>query len=465
MHSKASNIKPSTTTKNPKNNQSVNQTAHNFEYKNVSKNKNTEKESTQNIDISMYYEIGEALGEGTFSVVKLSRHLISQENVAIKILKKSRIKNKEDYDRIVREIKILKKIRHPHLIQLYEIHEAEKELFFVMEQANGGELYDYIVKNERIPEAEACHIFYQLICAIEYLESISVAHRDIKPENILLDSKNDIKLIDFGLGRLYNRNEDLVTACGSPCYAAPEMVARKTYNGTMVDIWSSGVTLFAMLCGHLPFDDDDLSTLYTKILAGAYEFTVKLSDEAMDLLQKILVTDPTQRYNVKDIKNHPWMRLRFLHRMPKRNIVTDIPIDYAIIDKISSYGIEKEVILTHISENRHNMLTTTYYLLLKQGYKGEALEKKELYFDELIQQSREELADKLEAKLKERETEGKGQNQKSSVVRKMIIRKIRQSNQDQSLNQQFLQKKNQVDDQSVQQTENLDDEGRYFIFY
>lgn len=342
------------------------------------------KEESTNIDINMYYEIGPDLGEGTFSVVKLSKHLISEENVAIKILKKSRIKNKEDYDRIVREIKILKKIRHPHLIQLFEIHEADKELFFVMEQANGGELYDYIVKHERIPEAEACHIFYQLVCAIEYLETIGVAHRDIKPENILLDSKNDIKLIDFGLGRMYENKEKLATACGSPCYAAPEMVARKTYNGTMVDIWSSGVTLFAMLCGHLPFDDDDLSTLYSKILCGDYEISVKLSDEAEDLLSRILVTDPKERYNIHQIKNHPWMKLRFLHRMPKRNIVTDIPIDEMIVDKISSYGIDKEVILTHIKENRHNMITTTYYLLLKNGYKGSRLKNKVLNFEELI---------------------------------------------------------------------------------
>lgn len=246
-------------------------------------------------------------------------------------------------------------------------------------------MYDYIVKNERIPEAEACHVFYQLVCAIEYLETIGVAHRDIKPENILLDSKNDIKLIDFGLGRMYKKEEELLTACGSPCYAAPEMVARKTYNGTMVDIWSSGVTLFAMLCGHLPFDDDDLSTLYNKILCGDYEITVKLSDEAEDLLSKILVTDPKKRLNINQIKNHPWMKLRFLHRRPKRNIVTDIPIDHDIVDKISSYGIDREVILTHIKENRHNMITTTYYLLLKKGYKGEQLKEKQLHFEELIQ--------------------------------------------------------------------------------
>jgi 5'-AMP-activated protein kinase catalytic alpha subunit len=164
-----------------------------------------------------------------------------------------------------------------------------------MEHANGGELYDRIVKYERISETEACHIFYQLICAIEYLDTIGVAHRDIKPENILLDENNDIKLIDFGLGTLYKADDLLKTACGSPCYAAPEMVARKKYNGTMVDIWSSGVTLFAMLCGYLPFDDDDLGTLYAKILKGEYEISVKLSAEAEDLLSKLLVKDPKDR--------------------------------------------------------------------------------------------------------------------------------------------------------------------------
>ena len=155
---------------------------------------------------------------------------------------------------------------------------------------------------KRLPEPEAAHYFYQLVTAIEYLSSIGISHRDIKPENILLDTNKDIKLIDFGLGKPYNAGELIKTACGSPCYAAPEMVARKYYRGDMVDIWSSGITLFAMLCGYLPFDDEDISALYTKILQGQFEIPSHVSYEAADLLRRILITDPNRRISFPDLK-------------------------------------------------------------------------------------------------------------------------------------------------------------------
>lgn len=138
--------------------------------------------------------------------------------------------------------------------------------------------------------------------AIEYLAASGISHRDIKPENILLDTNKDIKLIDFGLGKPYNPGELIKTACGSPCYAAPEMVARKYYRGDMVDIWSSGITLFAMLCGYLPFDDEDISALYSKILQGQFEIPSHVSYEAADLLRKILVTDPNRRITIPELK-------------------------------------------------------------------------------------------------------------------------------------------------------------------
>jgi 5'-AMP-activated protein kinase catalytic alpha subunit len=177
-----------------------------------------------------------------------------------------------DIDRIAREIKILKKVRHPYIIQLYQIIETDNELYLVMEHANSGELFDYIVKNGRVDDVTACKFFRYILDGIEYLHYNGVCHRDLKPENMLLEKETDLlKIIDFGLSNLYNNRSDLLeTACGSPCYAAPEMIAGKAYKGLEVDIWSCGIILYAMLCGYLPFEDPDTDKLYKKIIKCDY---------------------------------------------------------------------------------------------------------------------------------------------------------------------------------------------------
>ena len=154
------------------------------------------------------------------------------------------------------------------MIQLFEIIETQDRLYLIMEMADGGELFDYIVTWNRLTEKQACWIYQQMISGIEYLSKVWVVHRDLKPENLLLDWGNNIKIVDFGLSNIWKGEEKLKTACGSPCYAAPEMIAGKYYRGTAVDIWSSGVILYAMICGFLPFEDPNTSKLYKKIVAG-----------------------------------------------------------------------------------------------------------------------------------------------------------------------------------------------------
>lgn len=154
--------------------------------------------------------------------------------VAVKVLEKEKINDQKDVERITREIKILKKVRHPNVIQLYEVSElrltcqiveTDKELYMIMEHANGGELFDYIVRHTRLSEKQAAKIYWELISGIEYLHKSGVCHRDLKPENLLLDYDNTLKIVDFGLSNMYEKNETLKTACGSPCYAAPEVSA------------------------------------------------------------------------------------------------------------------------------------------------------------------------------------------------------------------------------------------------
>lgn len=192
------------------------------------------------------------------------------------------------------------------MVQLYEIIETSKQLFLIMEYANGGELFDYIVKRKRLQEQEACKFFQQLISGVEYIHKVRVCHRDLKPENLLLDDKNNVKIVDFGLSNTYREGETLKTACGSPCYAAPEMIAGKRYQGLISDIWSCGIILYAMSCGYLPFEDPNTNKLYKKILNCDYLIPGFISSSCKDLIKRILNTDPVTRFTIKDIRYHDW---------------------------------------------------------------------------------------------------------------------------------------------------------------
>ena len=289
------------------------------------------------------YIIKDTIGKGTFSTVKLGEHITTKQKVAIKILNKEKIKANEDLVRIKREIKILSMMDHPNIIKTYKITENSKNYYIIMEYCDGGELFNYIVEKEKLEENEASMFFYQLINALEYIHSLGIAHRDLKPENLLLLNNKIIKIIDFGLSNYFNGEKNLETPCGSPSYASPEIIKGEPYNGFSIDIWASGIIMFAMLCGYLPFDDDDdeeeekeekshednkkdendidssssdesnesddNEILFQKILEGKLDFPDYLSKDAIDLMKKILVVDPEKRIEIKDIKKHKFYLL------------------------------------------------------------------------------------------------------------------------------------------------------------
>lgn len=179
-------------------------------------------------------------------------------------------------------------------------------LYLIMEYCSGGELFQHIVKNRRLKEEESCKLFAQILSGIDYIHKLGVCHRDLKPENLLLDHNNNIKLVDFGLSNLYKDGERLKTACGSPCYAAPEMIRGEKYHGLGADIWSAGVILYAMVCGYLPFEDQNTKKLYQKIIKAEYKMPNFLTENCQDLIAMILNPDPEKRFTIKDIRNHPW---------------------------------------------------------------------------------------------------------------------------------------------------------------
>jgi len=201
-----------------------------------------------------HYRLGNTIGEGTFAKVKLGEHIDTGENIAVKIIQKNGM---DEIDRInaLREIHILKLIRHPHIIQLYEIIETPERTYFIMEYASGGAFFDHIVVNGRVEEREAIRFFHQIVSGVDKIHEKNVIHRDLKAENLLLDGEMNIKIADFGLSNTHEPGGLLKTACGSPNYAAPEMIAGKWYKPSQCDVWSCGVILYAMLCGHCPFED------------------------------------------------------------------------------------------------------------------------------------------------------------------------------------------------------------------
>ena len=320
------------------------------------------------------FKIGTKLGQGTFSKVCQGIHLPTGEKVAIKIMSKDQIKEKSDKIRIEKEINIQKKLHHQNIVQQYAIIETDSTIYIISEYCSGGELFDYIVSKRKLYEVEACRIYQQLISGLEYLHKQRICHRDLKPENLLFDSKHNLKIADFGLSNDYHKGK-LSTPCGSPCYAAPEMVTGRKYGGTSVDIWSSGIVLYTMVCGFLPFEDDNQNILFGKIAKGLFSLPSFLSVSCKDLLKKILVTDPKKRYGFEEIKHHPWflsvnnvMGKNIFFNSPGVFVDEDVlPVDVEIIAEIhNDFHIDISKIINDVIKNRHNKITTAYYLILKR---------------------------------------------------------------------------------------------------
>ncbi|KAI9334573.1 kinase-like domain-containing protein [Obelidium mucronatum] len=246
----------------------------------------------------------ETIGEGTFGKVKLGVHYQNGEKCAVKAIQKSKIKTVKQMNSVQREVRLMKLLKHPHIVDVKETLEDGDQIFLVMEYASGGELFDYIAQQCQQDENMARLYFRQVVSAINYCHHNSIIHRDLKPENLLLDKNGNIKIIDFGFGNTFHRDRTLDTYCGSPYYAAPEMVKGIPYTGPEVDIWSLGVILYALITGNLPFDSRDMSVLYALIAKGEYE-PIKTSDTANHLVSTMLMVNPLKRAKMNDVIDHP----------------------------------------------------------------------------------------------------------------------------------------------------------------
>lgn len=253
-----------------------------------------------------FYDIERTIGKGNFAVVKLARHRITKTEVAIKIIDKSQL-DASNLQKVYREVDIMKRLDHPHIIKLYQVMETKNMIYIVSEYASKGEIFDYIARYGRMAEQAARRKFWQILSAVEYCHERRIVHRDLKAENLLLDSNMNIKIADFGFSNYYAAGELLATWCGSPPYAAPEVFEGKRYTGPEIDIWSLGVVLYVLVCGALPFDGSTLQSLRDRVLSGRFRIPYFMSEDCESLIRKMLVLEPMKRYTIEQIKKHRWM--------------------------------------------------------------------------------------------------------------------------------------------------------------
>ncbi|CAL5189798.1 unnamed protein product [Lathyrus oleraceus] len=257
------------------------------------------------------YELGKLLGCGAFAKVYHARNLENGQSVAVKVINKKKINAIGLAGNVKREISIMSRLRHPNIVRLQEVLATKTKIYFIMEFAKGGELFAKISSRGRFSEDLSRRLFQQLISAVGYCHNRNIFHRDLKPENLLLDDKGNLKVSDFGLSAVKEQirvDGMLHTLCGTPAYVAPEILAKRGYDGAKVDIWSCGVILFVLAAAYLPFNDPNLMAMYRKIYTGEFKCPRWFSPDLRRFLSRLMDTNPETRITVDEILRDPWFR-------------------------------------------------------------------------------------------------------------------------------------------------------------
>uniref|UniRef100_A0A8C2KYQ6 non-specific serine/threonine protein kinase n=1 Tax=Cyprinus carpio TaxID=7962 RepID=A0A8C2KYQ6_CYPCA len=291
------------------------------------------------------YRLLKTIGKGNFAKVKLARHILTSRE-------------------LFREVRIMKGLNHPNIVQLFEVIETEKTLYLVMEYASGGEVFDYLVSHGRMKEKEARAKFRQIVSAVHYCHQKNIVHRDLKAENLLLDADSNIKIADFGFSNEFTLGSKLDTFCGSPPYAAPELFQGKKYDGPEVDIWSLGVILYTLVSGSLPFDGQNLKELRERVLRGKYRVPFYMSTDCESILRRFLVLNPTKRCTLEQIMKDKWINVGYENDELKPHVepVEDYN-DSSRIDVMLGMGYTRDEIKDALSTQKYNEIFATYLLL------------------------------------------------------------------------------------------------------
>uniref|UniRef100_A0A8C5DJE8 non-specific serine/threonine protein kinase n=1 Tax=Gouania willdenowi TaxID=441366 RepID=A0A8C5DJE8_GOUWI len=328
-----------------------------------------------------HYEIERTIGKGNFAVVKLATHIITKAKVAIKIVDKTQLDD-ENLKKIFREVQIMKLLRHPHIIRLYQVMETERMIYLVTEYASGGEIFDHLVAHGRMAEKDARKKFKQIVAAVHFCHCRSIVHRDLKAENLLLDHNLNIKIADFGFSNLFSRGQLLKTWCGSPPYAAPELFEGKEYDGPKVDIWSLGVVLYVLVCGALPFDGSTLQNLRARVLSGKFRIPFFMSTDCEYLIRHMLVLEPSRRLSMEQICKNKWMRQgdpdpdfdRLIAECEQVKTERDVElINEQVIIAMSEMGLDRERTLQSLQTDAYDHYSAIYSLLADRLKKHKTL--------------------------------------------------------------------------------------------
>ncbi|NXD43141.1 KCC1G kinase, partial [Copsychus sechellarum] len=265
------------------------------------------KKQTNNIRKTFIFM--EALGSGAFSEVFLVKQKSTGKLFALKCIKKSPLNRDSSLEN---EIAVLKKIKHENIVTLEDIYESTTHFYLVMQLVSGGELFDRILERGVYTEKDASLVIHQVLTAVKYLHENGIVHRDLKPENLLYltpEENSKIMITDFGLSKM-EQNGIMSTACGTPGYVAPEVLAQKPYSKA-VDCWSIGVITYILLCGYPPFYEETESKLFEKIKEGYYEFESPfwddISESAKDFIRHLLEKNPSARFTCEEALRHPWI--------------------------------------------------------------------------------------------------------------------------------------------------------------
>uniref|UniRef100_H2ZVX5 SNF-related serine/threonine-protein kinase n=1 Tax=Latimeria chalumnae TaxID=7897 RepID=H2ZVX5_LATCH len=324
--------------------------------------------------IAGLYDLERTLGKGHFAVVKLARHVFTGEKVAVKVIDKTKL-DKMAAGRLLQEVRCMKLVRHPSVVRLYEVIDTQTKLYLILELADGGDMFDFIMRHEGgLPEDQAKVYFAQIVRAISYCHKLHVVHRDLKPENVVFfQEQGMVKLTDFGFSNRFQPGKMLTTSCGSLAYSAPEILLGDEYDAPAVDVWSLGVILYMLVCGHPPFQQANDSETLTMILDCRYTVPGNISAECADLISCMLQRDPCRRSTLEQIEGYSWLQGvdsspagRCLQPLTSYKSVSEEEHEIIIQAMLCGNIADREAIQEALEADKYNHITATYFLLAER---------------------------------------------------------------------------------------------------